>query len=238
MAEDQSELAIKAFGVIPFAFFDLIARVAPGMLLLFGADWVSDHAITPAIMEALLPNKALQESPIAWLIVALLAGYVLGQLMSPIVKPLTNLRKKEPEKDQQPIDKAYDNLRSRHPSQTPIVMRIRAEYIMFAGFAVAIALTMGVAGVVQSANLLKFGCDGWWKGASLSQHFTGLVLITSASIALVLMLNRSWETKQTFENSVRNVLKANNSATVTQSNPGPATPSVSAVEGRTKEPSL
>ncbi len=37
MPDDSSKAAMQAFGVIPNAYFDLIARVMPGFLLLFGS---------------------------------------------------------------------------------------------------------------------------------------------------------------------------------------------------------
>src|ERR1700761_7889399 len=128
MAEGSDELASKAFGVIPHLFFDIIARVIPGLLLLFEANCVSHGKAIKAILEAIFPDPKLRESPVAWLVALGAAGYVLGHAMSPIVKLL--------DRPNREIAKKYNFLRLHYPGVTAIAMRIRAEYIMYGGFAV------------------------------------------------------------------------------------------------------
>src|SRR6476646_6926631 len=89
MAEKDEDGASKAFEVVPLFFFDLIARVVPGLFLLFGLNLLSDGKLLQKVVESTLPEKA-QDSAFVSSAAALLAGYIVGHLMSPFVKAFDN----------------------------------------------------------------------------------------------------------------------------------------------------
>lgn len=92
MPEKEEEGTNKALDVIPLFFFDLIARVVPGLFLLFGVKWICDWNPLREVFD----HSELEEignSIFAQSAMALLAGYVIGHLISPFVKALDNWHK-------------------------------------------------------------------------------------------------------------------------------------------------
>jgi hypothetical protein len=195
MPEDSDEEAAKAFGVIPYLFFDLIARVAPGLLLLFGLDHVNGRHIIPALLDIALPSPKLQESPIAWLAIVLSAGYILGHAMSPIVKLL--------DKTDKVTSLKYNSLRLNFPGVTSIAMRIRAEYIMYAGFAVALAIMLLLTVVYEITGL-----HPWYSTASANERLDGWMLFAVALLGIPLMIYRNQRTIKTFRETTANLYAA------------------------------
>jgi hypothetical protein len=202
MAGESGDLSAKALGEIPLFFFDLIARVAPGLLLLFGLDHVSDRRVVPALLYVMLPNDKLRESPPAWLLVLAVTGYILGHLISPLVKQLDNVSEK--------TWKDYDKLRAEYPSLIPIVMRIRAEYMMYGGFGVGLSAVVGIA-VLDQIRILwtsRTSFNAWWAEATHRAPFESAVLFLSTLVAIRLMFNRNRQTMRTFESAVHKLCVA------------------------------
>lgn len=76
---------MEALKLIPQIFFDAIARVVPGMVLIAGATWATRRSVTALAIRTLLP-EASAPSAIATLLVLVFAAYVVGQLLSPLVR--------------------------------------------------------------------------------------------------------------------------------------------------------
>jgi len=202
MADEASGLAEKVNGVIPFLFFDLIARVAPGLVLLFGINYVCDRQITKAILNVAFNDQAHDASPVAWIPVLLIVGYILGHGISPIVKLL--------DKKDHEVSQKYNDLRLKFPGVTPIAMRIRAEYIMYGGFAISLVIVLALTLLNQLRNLLinADGLKGWWRSASGDQHYAGALLFWSALVVAWLMLHRNQATIETYRTTVRELDRA------------------------------
>ncbi len=77
MPDDSSKAAMQAFGVIPNAYFDLIARVMPGFLLLFGISCESHKSAIGGTTDIFIPREFRGSSvnnPFS-----LLAAFVINQ---------------------------------------------------------------------------------------------------------------------------------------------------------------
>jgi len=202
MPEDAGELGKGTLGVIPYLFFDIISRVVPGLFLLLGIDTISEHKTIPGILHAAFPDAALRESPSVWLAVLFFSGYILGHLISPVVKLLDRSNEK--------VSEQYNDLRVDHPAATSIAMRIRGEYIMYGGFAVSLAILDGLGALLQARNILinATGIRGWWDSASQSQHLEGAGLFVLSVVVAWLMLYRNRDTIKTYKDTVRQLHKA------------------------------
>jgi hypothetical protein len=193
VAEGSGELDTKILGVIPYLFFDLIARVTPGLLLLFGIDLEYHQRAISWILRVIFPEPKLRESPAAWLAVLLVAGYILGHALSPLAKLLEQFGFSI---EDQAWTK-YDALRISSPGAGAIAMRIRAEYVMYGGFAIVLALLL----LLWAGEHIR---QGLWSGYT----FTELALVTGTLIMAWLMYRRNNETRKTFQKSVTNLHKA------------------------------
>ncbi len=237
MPEKEEEGTSKALEVIPLFFFDLMARVVPGLFVLFGVNLICGWKPLIEIVEQSVAEKVL-DSAFTLLAIALLAGYITGHLMSPFVKvldnwyknagkpfwdrwrPPTSVSQKEQDTDKQ-LDYAemYDQLRLLCPGVTNITMRIRAEYIMYGGFCVALLvqffvfISIGVERIsaVGLASLLsRFHLADCVRGGSKAA-----ILLAGA----VLMFLRNQETIGTFNRTVKHFYDAATKAGRIQEHP-------------------
>lgn len=143
MAEKEEEGGSKASEVVPMFFFDLIARVVPGLFLLFGIYLIAGEGLLGAI--GIHHVIRMKDPSFASILLWILAGYTTGHIISPLVKTLEHLadnklsHKAAGASKQSLRSGLYNDLRLLCPSVTNITMRIRAEYIMYGGFCVAFA---------------------------------------------------------------------------------------------------
>jgi hypothetical protein len=252
MPEDSGKAASSALGVIPNAYFDLIARVMPGCLFLFAINQVSSKNIVALIIDAFVPYGELRGSTTAWLLVTASASYILGHAFSPLVRFLEEgpqwtetVREKFPQKNknkdnkqqnennenkQQPVKlrerivycclppfwrspeateanrkqlhEDYNKLRIQSPAVAAMAIRIRAEYTMYGGFAVAIAITLVVAliHVLKSLGQRKLGL--YLQGVTLDQW----LLLGAGILAVPTMLYRHLHTWNRFRKTVGHFL--------------------------------
>jgi len=180
MADDVSKAATQAFGVIPNAYFDLIARVMPGLLLLFGLNRTLIFNPITTVLEVFAPFGELRGSTTAWLLVMVTTAYILGHAMSPLVRffeegPDHLFREAHQSRSGEPgadrwvnllrrlpvppgwraemmspvartnVQEEYNALRFQNPSLSGLAVRIRAEYTMYGGFAVAVMISLVLA---------------------------------------------------------------------------------------------
>lgn len=129
--------------LIPQAFFDLFARLVPGLLALvlwFGLFGSPDDWATA--LQAVTADRLDSDNVVATIaIVGLVGAYTIGQLTAPFGKLLQRFAerlakemdhekgaKKEPKEEL----KDYDWLRANHPGSGALAAKIRAESTMFA----------------------------------------------------------------------------------------------------------
>lgn len=175
--------------LIPQIFFDLIARVVPGIasLLIFacvwpGCDWACflDHSAAGHLNEMNVFAFAF--------FVPLGAGYVIGHLIAPIGKWLRQLTEQEPVTEPW---RQYDWLRVHRPDAGALAAKIRAEYTMH--FSLAAAFLLGLLIAIYSTIVLPVPVSiPWWRLIVLS----GLTALS---------LYRGHETVKTFCGSVNHL---------------------------------
>ncbi len=179
---------MDALKLIPQLFFDLIARVVPGVvafmllaLLWPGCDW-------ELVLESAAGGQLDEENVFAFaFFVPLGAGFVIGHLIAPIGKWLraitTRTKVGEPWRH-------YDWLRVHCPDAGALTAKIRAEYSMH--FSLAAAFLLGLAFALYGVWPPQSENAAWWKPAVLFA-------------LLVLSLYRGHETVQTFCASVNHL---------------------------------
>jgi hypothetical protein len=155
------------------------------------------YEVNKAILEIVFNEQTPRDSLGVWIAVLLVAGYILGHGISPIVKLLDK-------RDSNAAQK-YNDLRLKFPGVTPIAMRIRAEYIIYGGFAVSLVIVAGLGVLQQARNALTcpLGARAWWNSASLSQHLEAGGLFFMFIVLAWLMLYRNQDTINTYQNTVR-----------------------------------
>jgi len=232
MAEESNKAAAQALGVIPNAYFDLIARVIPGCLFLFAVTRVTGGHGILEISNAFLPNAKLQESTSAWLMVVTASGYVLGHAFSPIVRFIEEgtewtdtVRGKCKEGQskfrhlllppfwrcpqastagRKQLQSRYNKLRFQSPSLAVLAIRIRAEYTMYGGFAVALAIALLLAGIRVLEACARHTLSIWLHRVAMWDW----VLLFVAIVAVPVMLYRHLHTWERFGRTVDQLLEA------------------------------
>lgn len=232
MPEDSSKAAMQAFGVIPNAYFDLIARVMPGLLLLFGINCVNHKNAISSITDVFIPYGELRGSTTAWLLVILSTGYILGHALSPLVRFLEEgpqfaktIRTSVGEKkgwlrffpwppfwrsvkassdDRLKLQQDYNTLRFRNPSLAALAIRIRAEYTMYGGFAVALAITLLLAFLHLLQAMFDHRLAVWLHGVSQDNW----LFLAIGILAVPMMLYRHLHTWDRFCKTVVQLLDA------------------------------
>lgn len=232
--EESSNAALKAFGAIPNAYFDLIARVMPGFLLLFGINLVSSKNVVSAISNVFIPTE-LHDSTAAWIIVVLSTTYILGHALSPLVRYLEEgpgwaetVRKNRKEskrwlrycllppfwscpeassEGRDVIQKQYNTLRFKNPALAALAIRIRAEYTMYGGFAVAITITLFLVFIYMLDALIHHNLAARIQSVTLENW----LLLIVGILAVPVMLYRHLHTWNRFVKTVDHLLNPSKS---------------------------
>ena len=253
MAEGESKEASSALGVIPNAYFDLIARVIPGCLFLFALTLATSANIVAKIFSVFVPYDGLHDSTTAWVLLIVSVGYVLGHAFSPMVRFLEegppwvevirakigeHERKEEEERKDSStnpgfwghlryfylppfwsssaaskpsrgkLHEDYNKLRIQNPSAATMAIRIRAEYTMYAGFAVGITIALLVGLTYRLQALARGNIHSLVEGITLDQW----LVLSAGVIAVPVMLYRHLHTWDRFRKTVTHFLEANKSA--------------------------
>jgi len=232
MPEYPGKDTAHALEVIPNVYFDLIARVMPGCLFLFTLSRVTPKNIVAEITDVFIPYTELRGSTAAWLLVVVSAGYILGHAFSPVVRFLEEgpaltdairdrcVGKKRPfrycflppfwtcpetsTEKCKALHRSYNRLRFQYPAVAALAIRIRAEYTMYAGFAVAISITLLVALVRLTVSLTT--------GKPIIQlremNWSTWLLLAASILAVPIMLHRHLHTWNRFRKTVDQLLEA------------------------------
>lgn len=170
--------------LIPQLFFDLIARVVPGIVCLVlltclwpGLDW-------KGFLNTVSADQLDKENIFAFVFfVPLGVGFVIGHLIAPIGKWL---RKITTRKEVAEPWRQYDWLRVHRPDAGGLAAKIRAEYTMH--FSLAAAFLLGLL-LALYGLLLATPEPAWWNPVVLFA-------------LMALSLYRGHETVDTFCGSV------------------------------------
>jgi hypothetical protein len=168
---------MDAFKFIPQLFFDLIARVVPGVVAL-----VMFVMVIPSAWYELIKTAQVKPSFAAVSFVTMGAGYVVGHLIAPLGKLLLC---RWTQKIKVPWGQ-YDWLRINRPDGGALAAKIRAEYTMHASLAAAFALALAIL-IVRRL------------------FFHNLVPIWSILLVAVLGTSSLYRAKDTFETFVDGV---------------------------------
>jgi hypothetical protein len=228
---EESNAAAQVLGVIPNAYFDLIARVIPGCFFLFAVTRITGGHGISAITDVFLPNDKLKESTPAWLLVVAASGYVLGHALSPIVRfleegpdcadSIQRKFKESPKKlyyllppfwhcceasaaGRKELQTSYNKLRCQNPPLAALAIRIRAEYTMYGGFAVALAIALVFACIRVLQALNQGTLSAWLHRIALWDW----VLLSLMILGVPIMLYRHLHTWNRFRSTVTQLLKA------------------------------
>ena len=203
----------ESLKLVPQVFFDLIARVVPGAvatvacLLLTGSTWSS-------VVATVIGGRADAESfPVISMLLFVFSSYVIGQIISPLVKLLQRLTESdvvdrcfrqfpligkycdiECPKPKAP-DGDYDFLRSHHPAIGEMCQKIRAEFLMHYGIAV-VFLASAVCSLLPTASPAI--------GDSYSRCFVLCALLIGAAVTTI----RARATRDTHEKTIEKFAKA------------------------------
>ena len=238
MAEESSKAAAQAFGVIPNAYFDIIARVIPGLLLLIGINRVTGLNLV-TVVASIFASEKVSESTTAWILIVGTTGYVLGHALSPVVRFLESRpgllgkpdarthyflppfwrSEKASKKSRTKLQKQYNTLRSTNPSAAALAIRIRAEYTMYGGFALCLAITI-LLDLLNRVWPLNAGRVRTW-------HFThlGFFELAICIVGVPVMLYRHFHTWEHFRDTVEELLNpSTHTPPSTPSNSKPPSP--------------
>jgi hypothetical protein len=190
--------------IVPNQFFDLIARVIPGGVLVFAFALMYGPALINDLIGAFVPAQ-LGEEWVPWLVVSIGVTYALGHALSPLVKALDSVGKRwrrrssAKEKKYAPLfddmTARYNALRFHYPTRIIYATRIRAESTMYGGIASAIAVAEFVA--------LTQWLGGGAAVASLTVCAIGLVVMAGMVYRYYDVQLRFCETIAAFEREAR-----------------------------------
>jgi hypothetical protein len=173
--------------VIPQLFFDLIARVVPGITALAvlcitvpALDWAS-------LLSRIAGGKFDQGNAVAFVVLGtLVGGYVIGQVIAPFGKGIESLASRRSTIPDE-IWNDYDYLRLYHAEAGAIVAKIRAEYIM--QFSMAAVFLLGFVTTIAASVMTDPPSLGW---------AVVFILLFCSS------LYRAADSRRTFQKGVRN----------------------------------
>lgn len=175
--------------LIPSIFFDIIARVVPGIFAIFSYVLIYHHNGTCYLDNQAI--KALLTNSGAWILFTVLfffAAYIIGQLISPFAKAIQRVGEMKVFKPTKKAPKrAYDRLRLNRKEAGSQCAKIRAEFTMHNGFAVVFIL---------SSVMYHIVIDKW----------QGSIFFILFSLALVTAI-RGRTTRDTFHETVRKFAK-------------------------------
>lgn len=178
---------MDALKIVPQLFFDLIARVIPGSsaILLYFVLFDPTWSFWRKLMDGMLPYHATSgDSSAGFVVLALLlVAYVLGHLISPLVKAAQRIGENFPPALAKSNSQKYDWLRLHAPDAGALCAKLRAEFTMYNGLAVVFALFGAASLLVSPAN---------W------------VAVVGLFVLALLMGYRGRETKGTFTDCIEN----------------------------------
>jgi hypothetical protein len=197
--------------IVPNQFFDLLARVVPGGVLIYVLERLSGPNLLSGTLEVFVPNE-LKKDVVPWLVVLVALSYALGHGLSPLVKLIDVLGKaarstawyqaKYPRRAAlyQDETKRYNHLRFKHPNRLIYATRIRAEYTMYGGMAAAIL-------VPELYCLVR-----WWSGAVVPAFAWHLIAV----LVILAMMFRYFDVHRRFCETIRSFEEVEQSAHVTR----------------------
>lgn len=170
--------------LIPQLFFDVIARVVPGVVALLLFVWLFPSCEWSCMLNATAGGKLTENNAFAFaFFIPLGAGFVIGHMIAPFGKRLRVATQRSNVRE--PWHK-YDWLRMHRPDAGSITAKIRAEYSMH--FSLAAAFLLGALGTL-ALRWFEYPPKPWLATATLFL-FTALAL------------SRGHETVKTFATSV------------------------------------
>jgi len=177
---------MDALRLVPQLFFDLLARVVPGVVLLVVVAALHPSRSWPDLLDIAAGHKLNADNAFAFaFFVQLGLGFVLGHLIAPIGKTMGGWVRhpgfKAPWRE-------YDWLRMHRPDAGALVAKIRAEYTMHYSLAAAFAI-----GLVAGIAMYALGTPGAPPGWSLA----------ALAVLAALSLWRGRDTEKTFADSAR-----------------------------------
>src|SRR5215813_6122454 len=132
---------MDALKLVPQLFFDLIARVVPGVVLLVLFSLITPGMSWETTLNLAAGGKLDKGNAFAFsLFLPLALGYVLGHLIAPLGKLLGRATTAN-----EPWER-YDYLRVHLPDIGALTAKIRAEYTMH--FSLAAAFLLGTVGLI------------------------------------------------------------------------------------------
>ncbi len=200
---------MEALKIIPQAFFDLIARVTPGLVFLLLLAWLEPDAWRTFAYSAGSLTGDPAEGLSIWLLLG--ASYVVGHLLSPATKLIQRVSERYPRSTSKgkkswrkwcrdwrlvntparaarlkPDSKHYDWLRVHSPEVGGIAAKLRAEFTLYNAL---------------SATFFLFACDILVR-SPLPLAAMPLLLLC------VFMAARGRETQETMRNCVENFYRS------------------------------
>lgn len=177
---------MDALRLIPQLFFDLLARVVPGVVLLVIFAVLHPDKSWPDLLDLAAGHKLEAENAFAFaFFIPLGLGFVLGHLIAPIGKTMGGWVRhpsfKVPWRE-------YDWLRMHRPDAGALVAKIRAEYTMHYSLAAAFGI-----GLVASIAMRVLSIPG-------APELGSLVVL---GVLTALSLWRGRDTEKTFADSTR-----------------------------------
>jgi hypothetical protein len=232
--------------LIPQVFFDVIGRIVPGAFCLVCLQATTESPIFAKVMCMVVPSQELRASSLVWILVVGASAYVTGHFMAPFVRYLERppaqsstparptwlsqlsrvlratgeailpFRRQVAVFDPK-IWRQYDWLRLERPEVGGLVARIRAEYTMYGGFAVALIAMLIVAVAIAVHTWSMFPGDIWGYLRKADAR-SALMKAVVAGLGAALMLRRHVDTYRTFGRSVENFYRASEGAERWKSN--------------------
>lgn len=177
---------MDALRLIPQIFFDLLARVVPGVVMLVIATFLCPKAGWYDLLMLAAGGKLTAENAFAFaFFIPLGVGFVLGHLIAPIGKTMGGWVRhpgfKAPWRE-------YDWLRMHRPDAGALAAKIRAEYTMH--YSLAAAFLIGLAAGIYLHVY-------YTPGAPSPGCLVALAVLTALS------LWRGRDTEKTFSDSAR-----------------------------------
>jgi hypothetical protein len=131
---------MDALKIVPQVFFDLIARVVPGLtaiVLLLSIVDCTRAALTIFLFKILTGTPFDNEYPSGLVAIsALITAYIVGHLISPFTKLVEDLGRKIPKKIEKASSENYNWLRLHEAEAGALCAKVRAEFMMYDGLAV------------------------------------------------------------------------------------------------------
>jgi len=127
--------ATNPVSAIPQSFFDMLARLVPGVTALAAIMLFADKTWSSVLAKIMGSQIFEQPSHVMTYLSFLFCAYVVGQIISPFGKLVQRIGESFGEKSSAPKG-AYDWLRFNHPRVGALCAKIRGEFTMHNGLCV------------------------------------------------------------------------------------------------------